>query len=498
MIDLLLALATYQRVVEQLAVGITVLILASSLDDAFVDLWYWLRSFYRWFWIHARFPRLRAEALDARPERPIAIMVPAWKESEVIQAMLTTSNTLIRYSNYQFFVGVYQNDAETVAEVRAAMARFPNVFMSVVPRDGPTSKADCLNVVLADILAYERRTGTPFIGIALHDSEDVIHPYELKLFNYLLDRMDLIQLPVFSFPRGLHELVAGTYMDEFAEWHSKDLVVRESMTGVVPCAGVSACFSHRAIDALRLDRAGEVFSTTSLTEDYDIAFRLAKMGMREIFVRLPISLVVEAVGPGGVPEITRRSMPVATREFFPEDFRAAYRQRARWLLGIAFQGWTQHGWEGNLGAKYFFLRDRKGLITAPGAILAYFAMFSLVAGHGLFQLFPATERPPYALLDSELYKTLLWVNLILLGNRLVQRTFFTTRIYGIWQGLMAGPRMVVSNLLNFFATLRAAAIFARHKATGKPIVWDKTTHSYPFQIAPDSSLISSSSSMLPK
>jgi adsorption protein B len=57
---------------------------------------------------------------------------------------------------------------------------------------------------------------------------------------------------------------------------------------------------------------------------------------------------------------------------------------------------------------------------------------------------------------------------------------------------------VVSNLLNFFATLRAAAIFARHKATGKPIVWDKTTHSYPFQIAPDSSLISSSSSMLPK
>ncbi|NMA97647.1 MAG: glycosyl transferase family protein [Phyllobacteriaceae bacterium] len=483
MIDLLLTLATYQRVIELLAVVITVVILLSSLDDLLIDTWYWVRNFYRWFWIRARFPRLTAEALDAKPERPIAIMVPAWKESEVIQAMLETSNTLIRYSDYRFFVGVYQNDAETIAEVKAAMARFPNVSMSVVPRDGPTSKADCLNIVLADIRAHEIKTGRPFVGVALHDSEDVIHPYELKLFNYLLDRMDLIQLPVYSFPRGIHELVAGTYMDEFAEWHSKDLVVRESMTGVVPCAGVSACFSHRAIGALRVEREGEVFSTTSLTEDYDIAFRLAKMGMREIFVRFPVSMVVENVGADGQPQITRRNMPIATREFFPEDFRAAYRQRARWLLGIAFQGWSQHGWEGNLGAKYFFLRDRKGLITAPAAILAYFVMFSLVALQALFQFLPEVQRPPYVLLDTDLYWALLVANLVLLVNRLVQRTLFTTRIYGIWQGLMAGPRMIVSNLLNFFATLRAAFIFARHKATGKPIVWDKTTHSYPFQVS---------------
>lgn len=484
MIDLLLALATYQRVVEVLAVAISVLILLSSLDDLFVDAWYWTRALYRWFWIRSRFPRLTVEALEAKPERPIAIMVPAWKESEVIQAMLTTSQLLIRYANYHFFVGVYQNDEETIAEVRMAIARFPNVSMSVVPRDGPTNKADCLNIVLADIFAHERSTGTDFLGIALHDSEDVIHPYELKLFNYLLDRMDLIQLPVFSFPRGLHELVAGTYMDEFAEWHSKDLVVRESMTGVVPCAGVSACFSRRAIDALRLEQAGEVFSTASLTEDYDIAFRLANMGMREIFVSFPITMAVESVGAGGAPEITRRKMPVATREFFPEDFRAAYRQRARWLMGIAFQGWTQHGWDGNLGAKYFFLRDRKGLITAPGAILAYFVMFSLFVGQSLFQLLPEASRPPYELLDSELFNALLSVNLILLGNRLVQRSFFTARIYGIGHGLMAAPRMIVSNLLNFFATLRAAIIYARHKASGKPIVWDKTTHTYPFQTGP--------------
>ena len=65
----------------------------------------------------------------------------------------------------------------------------------------------------------------------LHDSEDVLHPVELSFFNYLLPRKDMIQLPVASLERDWFELVAGTYMDEFAEWHAKDLVVRESLAG---------------------------------------------------------------------------------------------------------------------------------------------------------------------------------------------------------------------------------------------------------------------------
>ena len=39
-------------------------------------------------------------------------------------------------------------------------------------------------------------------------------------------------------------------MDEFAEWHAKDLVVRESVSGSVPSAGVGTCFSRRALLAL--------------------------------------------------------------------------------------------------------------------------------------------------------------------------------------------------------------------------------------------------------
>jgi adsorption protein B len=475
----LYTLVTYQVVAELMTYVVTIIILIASVDDLLVDCWYWLRELYRWYWITSQYPALKVEALESKAERPIAIMVPAWMEQDVILAMLKTNYKTIRYKNYQFFVGVYQNDQETIDKVHAAQETVPNVTMAVVPWDGPTSKADCLNIVMARIIEHERKVNMEFVGIALHDSEDVIHPYELMLFNYLLDRMDLIQLPVYSFQRHLTELVAGTYMDEFAEWHSKDLVVRESMTGVVPCAGVSACFSRRAIVALRDEREGEVFSTASLTEDYDIAFRLKRLGMREIFVRFPIAFTIETFDEAAQPMIVEKRLPIATREYFPSSFRAAYRQRARWLIGIVFQGWSEHGWIGGLGAKYFFVRDRKSLITAPTALLAYFVMFNLIVLHVLFTAFPSEYVPQYIYLDTPIYRGILGLNLLFLVNRLAQRMFFTSRIYGVRQGAMAGPRMVVSNFVNFFAAMRAIYIFVQHRITGQRIVWDKTAHTYP-------------------
>lgn len=472
-------LVAVQDALEYLTVAVTIVILLSSIDDTFIDCCYWIREFYRWFWIRAKYEALPVETLQAKAERPIAIMVPAWQESEVIAAMLETSNRLIQYKNYRIFVGVYQNDSATREEVERVARDRPNVSMAIVPRDGPTSKADCLNVILADIFSYEKTTGTYFHGIAMHDAEDVIHPFELPLFNYLLDRMDLIQLPVYSFQRSLSDLVAGTYMDEFAEWHSKDLVVRESLTGIVPCAGVSVCFSRSAIALLRVERAGEVFSTDSLTEDYDIAFRLKKLGRREIFVRFPVRFTMEASNEISQPIRVAKELPIATREFFPSEFRAAYRQRARWLLGIAFQGWSQHGWGSGLGGKYFFLRDRKGLLTAPIAIIAYMLMFGLLLVQLLFTLVPSQQQPDYFLLGEPTYQWLLAINVILLFNRIIQRMYFTTTIYGFAQGMMAGPRMIVSNFLNFFAMLRASYVYAQHKIIKKPLVWDKTHHVYP-------------------
>ena len=47
------------------------------------------------------------------------------------------------------------------------------------------------------------------------------------------------------------------------------------------------------------------------------------------------------------------------------------------------------------------------------------------------------------------------------------------------QALLALPRQVWSNVVNFGATSRAMRLWARHLWTGRPIAWDKTGHVFP-------------------
>lgn len=270
--SLIQSLLEYRYLIEILAIVIAILTAVSSIDDMLVDLSYWwLKLLGRQDAKDREFTRRAGEAAQL-PERPFAIMVPAWKEHDVIFSMVATNSRLLAYDNYHYFIGVYQNDAPTIKEVRRAQALFPNVHMVTVPRDGPTSKADCLNEVLAAILDHEARSKIPFAGITLHDAEDFIHPHELKVFNSLIDDFDFVQLPVFSFTQKLRDLVGGIYMDEFAEVHTKDLLVRNHLSGLIPCAGVSACFSREAIYRLAESNHGEVFRTSCFTEDYESRF----------------------------------------------------------------------------------------------------------------------------------------------------------------------------------------------------------------------------------
>ena len=221
--------AQYYGALEYLAAGAAVIILLSSLDDLFVDAWYWGRRLYRRYVIRRRrdYHPLLIEDLHRNAEQPIAIMVPAWLEQDVISQMLEHMVNELDYRNYVIFVGTYTNDPATAAEVERMRRRYRQLRRVEVPHAGPTCKADCLNWVVQSIFLYEQRENMEFAGMVLHDSEDVVHPLELKFFNYLLPRKDMIQLPVMSIERDWNELVAGTYMDEFAEWHAKDLVVRE-------------------------------------------------------------------------------------------------------------------------------------------------------------------------------------------------------------------------------------------------------------------------------
>ena len=452
----------------------------SSIDDAFVDLYYWSLRLFR----HGEDKEF-ARAICAAgsvPERPFAIMIPAWKEHDVISSMVVTNSRLLTYQNYHFFIGVYRNDQRTIEEVRRTQALYANVHMAIVPRDGPTSKADCLNVVLAEIESYETRCGTAFAGIALHDAEDFIHPHELQVFNAAVGEYDFVQLPVFSFSQPLRDVVGGIYMDEFAEVHVKDLTVRKHLSGLIPCAGVSACFSREAIARLAASNNGEVFRTSCFTEDYDIAFRLRALGLKSTFLSCPVNYTIDMDQDAVTPVLVRRTLPVATREFFPSELRGAYRQRARWLIGIVFQGMSAHGWKGSWGTRYFLARDRKGIVTSPTVMLGYFVLANLVLIALYLAWFANGRSFDYVLLSRDYVMDLFFLNLGFLSWRLLHRMIFTTKIYDLRQGLMAAPRLIVANFVNFFATMRAVRIYSGHLIMGNPLVWDKTAHSYPFAL----------------
>lgn len=472
-------LANYLYLLRYIVVVLMLLLLVFALDDLFIDLYYWARHWGRYFRFYRKTKKFDEQELFHLKEHPIAIMVPAWQEVGVVGKMAEFAAAELDYENYQIFVGTYPNDPATQADVDAACARFPHVHKVVCARPGPTSKADCLNNIITSILDFERRTQVKFAGFVLHDAEDVVSAMELRLFNYLLPKKDLIQLPVYPFAKGPFAFTSGHYLDEFSESHGKDVVVRESMVGQVPSAGVGTCFSRRAIIKLSQEGDGLPFDVQSLTEDYDIGFRLKHWGMEEIFVRFPVT---DNLLARHAEKSRSRSQSdgnvVCVREYFPETFHTAVRQKSRWIIGIVFQGFKTHRWVDDWRLNYFLWRDRKGVIT-------YFVSFIstlIFAQLCLFWLYDELVAEGYHFLsifvEDPLVQTLLGLNFIFFINRLFQRMVFVRRYYGIGQALLSVPRQLWGNVINFFANVRAWKQVLQH---GDPrrVAWDKTSHEYP-------------------
>lgn len=464
---LLDAFSTYLYALKWVAIAIALVMLISGLDDLFIDIAYWLRYGWRRLNIYRHHPRTSIEQLRRQPERPLAIMVPAWQETGVIGHMAEFAAKTLDYENYHIFVGTYPNDPQTQHDVDLVCARFPNVHKIVCARPGPTSKADCLNNVLDAIFQFERRARLEFAGFILHDAEDVVCEQELRLFNFLVERKDLIQIPVYPLERAWHAFTSHHYLDEFAELHGKDVCVREAIAGQVPSAGVGTCFSRRAVMALLADGNGIAFDVRSLTEDYDIGIRLRRKGMSEILVRFPLR-----------DDPRRPARVVSVREFFPDTLQTAVRQKSRWIIGIIHQGYRTHGWTGQLRLDYFLYRDRKGLVTNFVSFLAFLILLQLAALAALQWIWDDAPHFLSIFTGSAWLRTLLWINLALMANRMLQRVLFVHGYYGPVQGLLAIPRLFWGNLVNFLANWRALRQVLQ-QGDPRRVAWDKTSHDFP-------------------
>ena len=430
-----------------------------GLNDLAVDAIYFTRRFWRSATVYKRYPRTYASYYVFRKDPGfIAVLVPAWDESAVIAAMLKTTLKRLDYPDYRIFVGHYRNDPATAAAIATVADR--RIVPVRVEVDGPTTKADCLNHLYDALIAHEVETGRSAKAVVLHDAEDVVHRYELRIFDGLIDRAAVVQLPVLPLVDASSRWVSGHYCDEFAEAHAKELVVREAIGASIPLAGVGCAIAREPLARLAALHDGRPFAGGSLTEDYEMGLRLGELGLRTIFVRIPAE--------PGEPDA------VATRGHFPATLGAAVRQKARWLGGIAFAGWDRLGWSGGWGERWMRLRDRRGPLAALLIVSAYCAAllwsqlwFATVMGA------PVEVRITLGL------ALLLKVNAWLLAWRVIMRAAFTAKAYGIEEGLMSMPRLFVGNLIAVLAAFRALTVHT----SKRPVRWDKTQHIFPKEAA---------------
>lgn len=451
---LLLTLAT-RELLHVAAIGL----LVSGLDDLAVDL-IWLAGRRRPAGAPQAAPT--AEAMGASPPGAFAILVPAWDEGELVAAMLRRFLATQGHPRFTLFVGVYPNDPAT----RAAVAGVADGRLVIVttPRPGPTSKADCLNALWAAARAHERAAGVRFKAMVLHDAEDVVHPLELRLFDALIPRLGLVQLPVLPLPDPDSRWVAGHYLDEFAESHGKDLVVREHMGASVPSAGVATAIERTLLGRIADARGGSPFDPGCLTEDYELGLAVQRLGARGAMVRV-------RDGSGQL---------VATREHFPATFAAAVRQKSRWLMGISLAGWERTGWAGSRAERWWRWRDRKPVLGAPLTLLAWVALALGLIVALLCAAWPtALAGLPPLVEPGSVLGGLLAANGVLLAWRLGMRGWWTGCEHGWREGVRAIPRVLVGNAINLAAMARAWRRWAIARRSAGPPAWEKTAHRFP-------------------
>jgi len=452
--------------------------LISGLDDFFFDM-----QFVRYLFATKDRPHITVQELKNKPEQWIAVFVPAWKEGGVVNRMAEYAAKVLLYQKYDIFIGVYPNDLETCSCVDKVAAMCPRIHKVMVPHPGPTSKADCLNWVYRAMRLREIPGVREYGVVCLHDSEDILHPLTLKIYNWFVpDQLDMAQIPVFPLELNPWKYwVGNTYMDEFCELHIKDMYARQHIGGIVPSAGVGTAFGRRALENLGSHNDGDAFRVGNLTEDYEIGIRLKRAGFRTAFVNYPVDRRVKR-RIGGIEKEEIITELVAVRENFPAEFQAAVRQRSRWILGIAFQTWEQTGWAGTIQMRYTLLRDRRAplvhMINALGYVVLLYAILNLTIVHSPL----AASLYVRPLFDTS---TLLWklvlVDSCLLLYRFAQKSYCVSRVFGWKQGFFSIPRLAVGNAINFFATVRAMRMYMENRFFGKPLVWLKTAHVFPGQ-----------------
>jgi adsorption protein B len=426
---------------------VSLLINISSLDDALIDI---VASGI----IRNGLPDLETGSTIVVP--PTAIFVANWQEEEVLGKMVEGNLQRIPYQQVMLYLGVYPNDAGTLQVARELEATHPDRVRVVVNTlAGPTSKGQMLNEMFRQVFVSD---DCPELAV-LHDSEDIIDPRTFVVYASYAKDHDFIQVPVFSLNRGKRAHVASTYMDEFAERHTREMIVRNAVGATIPSAGVGTCMTRRLIKHF-LTARGQVLMSGTVTEDYILGVEAKRAGFKSAFAA--VSANAKDAGLDFV----------ATREFFPKTLAASIKQKTRWVYGINFEATRKLGWSGDIWDKYFFMRDRKGIITNFLPPISLALLILLVLGF---------IDPAYMPQEIEgLFAASLWINFVALFSRYFIRVSASKQVYGIYDLHGVFIRWPIGMYINAVAVFRAWKTYlGESRFATRPIVWSKTTHELP-------------------
>lgn len=209
-----------------------ILIVIFSIDDIIWNI------FYLFYKLSGKLKAEKIPIKDLKKVTPklLAVVIAAYNEEDVLEEVIENLIKSQEYprSLYHLFIGVYPNDPATKKIAMKLEKKYDHIHAITHVLNGPSSKADNINNVIENIYNYEKTHSLRFNGIIIHDSEDVVHPYEFMLENYLFETKEAIQIPVFplqempTIKNFFKNMVTGTYADEFAENHFRTLNIRNA------------------------------------------------------------------------------------------------------------------------------------------------------------------------------------------------------------------------------------------------------------------------------
>lgn len=429
-----------------------VFFLLGAVDELAMDVsWLWLRLTGRAKTGELVRTDLRHRSLSGRA----AVLIPAWQEAPVIADTLCHALAAWPQHDLRIYVGVYRNDPATLEAAARGADGDARVRIVVHDRAGPSTKADCLNRLYRALQQDELREGRQARMVVLHDAEDMVDPAALAVLDSAIGGSQFVQLPVLPLPQQKSRWIGSHYCEEFAEAHGKAMVVRDALGSSLPAAGVGCAFDRQMLATMAQVAGKEApFDEESLTEDYELGIKVSALGGRSRFLRLR--------GEDG--------QLIATRAYFPSELDKSVRQKARWMHGIALQGWDRLGWTGGPAEWWMRLRDRRGPLSALVLLTGYTLLILTLVLAALDLAGLSHQWQPSALL-----LTLVGLNLGSFLWRAFMRFVFTRAEFGWREGVRAVLRIPVTNVITIMAGYRALYAYVR-SLRGAPPQWEKTAH----------------------